>query len=238
MTASSLDDGNYDVQFSIRVPKALADQINARAEREGIKPSAWIRNAIARTIENKDQAAAEDIRAPLLRILQQDEAVRSIIREITQTAKTSTRPADEIQKELTAALEDREKLYERINALDHLFQDLRARRIRINRHLADITSEQKKALSDFMQTPENRDYIQRLDELTVELSRMKSELEAVTMKYEDVGAERAELRDKLAFSEARVFQVQEEMRSHQNKGLFNENMRRITRRKKLEEDMK
>ena len=30
MTMPSLDDGNYDVQFSIRVPKALADEINAK----------------------------------------------------------------------------------------------------------------------------------------------------------------------------------------------------------------
>lgn len=238
MTTPSIDDGNYDVQFSIRVPKSLADEINARAEREGIKPSAWIRNAISRTIENKDQAVAEDIRVPLMRILQQDEAVRSIIREITQTEKAPVRSAEEIQRGLDNAIREREHIYMKINETDHHRQELRTRRVHLKKRFADTSAAQKKALSDFMQNPEDRAYIQELDKLTVELNNLKEELNVSSLHYEETAKERDQLRDKLTYSEARVFQFQEEMRSLHNKGQFNENLRRINQRKKREEDMK
>ena len=79
---NSNDDEACDVQFSMRVPKSLADEIFARAEREGMKPSTWIRNAISKTIADKDTAGADDIRSSLILLLNNDQTVRDIIRKI------------------------------------------------------------------------------------------------------------------------------------------------------------
>lgn len=211
MTTPSLDDGNYDVQFSIRVPKALADEINARAEREGIKPSTWIRNAIAYTIKDKDQSAAEDIRTPLLRILQQDEAVRSIIREIISVEQAPARPRETVIKALDNASRERSKTEFRCRDIEHTISLLNTRFDGQTNKVKLLAEKQKEALTDFLQNPQDRELISALDKLAAHLAREK---EVMQTMQEELSEERIRYevqKNLLAATEAQVIQLQEEL---------------------------
>jgi len=77
------DDTPCDVQFSIRVPQNLADEIFKRSTSLGIKPSAWIRKAISGYIASTGRTEKETTRQNLLTLLRQDSEIRKAIREIT-----------------------------------------------------------------------------------------------------------------------------------------------------------
>jgi len=210
MTTPSIDDGNYDVQFSIRVPKALADEINARAEREGIKPSAWIRNAISRTIENKDKSLAEELRIPLIRLIQEDETIRTLIRELTRAEEKPSRPDREIEKELENALKARDKAVMRVRDIEHTQHLLTARQADMKKELEQVSSRQKAVLSEYMQKPDERSLIHELDKLTVMTSNLKDRIEAGDAEIDSVIHKLQEYRDELALAEAKVLSIQVE----------------------------
>ena len=211
MTPPSLDDGNYDVQFSIRVPKALADEINARADREGIKPSAWIRNAISRTIENKDKSLAEELRTPLIRLIQEDETIRTLIRELTRAEEKPSRPDSEIEKELENALKARDKAVMRVRDIEHTHHLITARQADMKKELERVSSRQKAVLSEYMQKPEERSLVHELEKLTVMISNLKERIEAGDEELNSVIHHLQERRDELTVAEAKVVSVQEEL---------------------------
>ena len=211
MTSLSIDDGNYDVQFSIRVPKSLADEINARAEREGIKPSAWIRNAISRTIENKDKSLAEELRTPLIRLIQEDETIRTLIRELTRAEEKPSRPDSEIEKELENALKARDKAVMRVRDIEHTHHLITARQADMKKELERISIRQKAVLSEYIQRPDERPLIHELEKLTVTLASLKERIEVGDAELESVIHDLQVQRDELALAEAKVVSVQEEL---------------------------
>lgn len=211
MTSLSIDDGNYDVQFSIRVPKALADEINARAEREGIKPSTWIRNALARTIENKDKSLAEELRAPLIRLIQEDETIRTLIRDLIQVEERPARTGREIEKELEDALKARDKAVMRVRDIEHTHRLTKSRQADMKKELERISSRQKAVLSEYMQKPEERSLVHELEKLTVTLASLKERIAVGDAELESVIHDLQEQRDELALAEAKVVSVQEEL---------------------------
>ena len=211
MTTPSIDDGNYDVQFSIRVPKALADEINSRAEREGIKPSTWIRNALARTIENKDKSLAEELRAPLIRLIQEDETIRTLIRDLIQVEERPARTGREIEKELEDALKARDKAVMRVRDIEHTHRLTKSRQADMKKELERISSRQKAVLSEYMQKPEERSLVHELEKLTVTLASLKERIEVGDVELESVIHDLQVQRDELALAEAKVVSVQEEL---------------------------
>ena len=211
MTPPTVDDGNYDVQFSIRVPKALADEINARAEREGIKPSTWIRNALARTIENKDKSLAEELRAPLIRLIQEDETIRTLIRDLIQVEERPARTGREIEKELEDALKARDKAVMRVRDIEHTHRLTKSRQADMKKELERISSRQKAVLSEYMQKPEERSLVHELEKLTVTLASLKERIAVGDAELESVIHDLQEQRDELALAEAKVVSVQEEL---------------------------
>lgn len=211
MTPPTVDDGNYDVQFSIRVPKALADEINARAEREGIKPSTWIRNALARTIENKDKSLAEELRAPLIRLIQEDETIRTLIRDLIQVEERPARAGREIEKELEDALKARDKAVMRVRDIEHTHRLIKSRQADMKKELERISSRQKAVLSEYMQKPEERSLVHELEKLTVTLASLKERIAVGDEELESVIHDLQEQRDELALAEAKVVSVQEEL---------------------------
>jgi hypothetical protein len=211
MTTLSIDDGNYDVQFSIRVPKALADEINTRAEREGIKPSTWIRNALARTIENKDKSLAEELRAPLIRLIQEDETIRTLIRDLIQVEERPARTGREIEKELEDALKARDKAVMRVRDIEHTHRLIKSRQADMKKELERISSRQKAVLSEYMQKPEERSLVHELEKLTVTLASLKERIAVGDEELESVIHDLQEQRDELALAEAKVVSVQEEL---------------------------
>ena len=211
MTPPTVDDGNYDVQFSIRVPKALADEINSRAEREGIKPSTWIRNALARTIENKDKSLAEELRAPLIRLIQEDETIRTLIRDLIQVEERPARTGREIEKELEDALKARDKAVMRVRDIEHTHHLITARQADMKKELERVSSRQKAVLSEYMQKPEERSLVHELEKLTVTLASLKERIEVGDAELESVIHDLQVQRDELALAEAKVVSVQEEL---------------------------
>ena len=211
MTTPSIDDGNYDIQFSIRVPKALADEINARADREGIKPSTWIRNAITYTIKDKDQSAAEDIRTPLLRILQQDEAVRSTIREIVSAEQNPARPREDIRKELENASRERSKTEFRCRDIEHTISLLKSRADEQTNKVELLTAKQKKALTDFLQNPEDRELISELDKLAAQIAKEKGVMKNMQIQLSDEHLRHEQQKNLLIAADAQVTMLQEEL---------------------------
>ena len=211
MTPPTVDDGNYDVQFSIRVPKVLADEINARAEREGIKPSTWIRNALARTIENKDKSLAEELRAPLIRLIQEDETIRTLIRDLIQVEERPARTGREIEKELEDALKARDKAVMRVRDIEHTHRLTKSRQADMKKELERISSRQKAVLSEYIQRPDERPLIHELEKLTVTLASLKERIEVGDAELESVIHDLQVQRDELALAEAKVVSVQEEL---------------------------
>ena len=211
MTPPTVDDGNYDVQFSIRVPKALADEINSRAEREGIKPSTWIRNALARTIENKDKSLAEELRAPLIRLIQEDETIRTLIRDLIQVEERPARTGREIEKELEDALKARDKAVMRVRDIEHTHRLTKSRQADMKKELERISSRQKAVLSEYIQRPDERPLIHELEKLTVTLASLKERIEVGDAELESVIHDLQVQRDELARAEAKVVSVQEEL---------------------------
>lgn len=229
MTPPSLDDGNYDVQFSIRVPKALADEINARADREGIKPSAWIRNAISRTIENKDKSLAEELRTPLIRLIQEDETIRTLIRELTRAEEKPSRPDSEIEKELENALKARDKAVMRVRDIEHTHHLITARQADMKKELERVSSRQKAVLSEYMQKPEERSLVHELEKLTVMISNLKERIEAGDEELNSVIHHLQERRDELTVAEAKVVSIREEFATTFQKQIT-ENFRELRRK--------
>ena len=229
MTPASLDEGNYDVQFSIRVPKALADEINTRAEREGIKPSTWIRNAITYTIEDKDKNRAEDIRIPLLRILQQDETVRNLIREITRAEQTTARSIETVKEELAESQRRNRKLErslqdakQSLRLIDRQYSD----QVRVIEHLE---VQQKKLLATFVQDPSNRETLTHLDELAARIDAEKEKITSLKIQQTVAREEMILLEAKFVESNAEYMKLQEEFAA-QNTNELRARFNRINKR--------
>ena len=220
MTMPAPDDKNYDVQFSIRVPKSLADEINARAEREGIRPSTWIRNAIAYTIEDKDKTRADDIRTPLLHILQKDEEVRAIIREIILSEQKPARNINTVKEELSEIQNRKQQLEEALQdtrqKLRHTERLLREQK----RVITHLEMQQKKLLGSFLQNPGDRNAITSLDQIAASIDKEKENFSALTAQLNALQEETAKYEALCLESNASYLKLREEMNAQ------NENERR------------
>lgn len=229
MTPASIDEGNYDVQFSIRVPKSLADEINTRAEREGIKPSTWIRNAIAYTIEDKDKTRAEDIRIPLLRILQQDETVRNLIREITRAEQTPARSIETVKEELAETQRRNRKCEQALHDSQQTTRLIERQLAEQERALNHLDVQQKKLLSAFLQDPNNRETLTRLDEVAARLTAEKEKYQALSVQLTAAREETIKYEAKFLETNTAYMKLREELAAQSNSEL-RERFNRINKR--------
>ena len=68
-----------NVQFSLRVTQSMADEINAQAEKDGVKPATWIRKAIAFALSNMDENQSNLSRQTLLELIQSDSEIEEAL---------------------------------------------------------------------------------------------------------------------------------------------------------------
>ena len=68
-----------NVQFSLRVTQSMADEINAQAEKDGVKPATWIRKAIAFALSNMDENQNNLSRQALLELIQSDSKIEEAL---------------------------------------------------------------------------------------------------------------------------------------------------------------
>ena len=105
-----------DVQFSLRVPKSMAEEIAARAAAEGIKPASWIRKTLLSAINDGSSQKQQLIKADLLKLLEKDADVQELIRKIADGKdldKESEKRVKRQRKEYEARLDDFEKMRKR-----------------------------------------------------------------------------------------------------------------------------
>ena len=72
---------NQGVQFSFRLEKELSDRIAARADDEGVKPSAWVRKALAFALENMIEEKETVNKSALVEMLENDTDFQDILFE-------------------------------------------------------------------------------------------------------------------------------------------------------------
>lgn len=104
-----------DVQFSLRVPKSMAEEIAARAAAEGIKPASWIRKTLSNAINGSTTQMQQVTKSDLIRLLEKDPEVKELIRKIASgdTDKEAEKRNKRMKKEAEARLDDFEKMRKR-----------------------------------------------------------------------------------------------------------------------------
>ena len=105
-----------DVQFSLRVPKSMAEEISARAAAEGIKPASWIRKTLSNAINGSTTQMQQVTKADLIRLMENDAEVQVLIRRIASEKnadKENEKRIKRMKKETEARLDDFEKMRKR-----------------------------------------------------------------------------------------------------------------------------
>lgn len=104
-----------DVQFSLRVPKSMAEEIAARAAAEGIKPASWIRKTLSNAINGSTTQMQQVTKSDLIRLLEKDPEVQELIRKIASgdADKETEKRNKRMKKEAEARLDDFEKMRKR-----------------------------------------------------------------------------------------------------------------------------
>ena len=144
MSIDSPEYKNYDVQYSIRLPQDLADEINARAERDGVKPSTWIRNSLAKLIQMKDTENAGNIKAAVMYLLSTDKDVQKQIRLLIGENSEKGSRISKVESTLTefTALSDQEIILKRkMEELEIDISDLQNKLCLLGDKLREITEK-------------------------------------------------------------------------------------------------
>ena len=158
----------------------------------------------------KDKNRAEDIRIPLLRILQQDETVRNLIREITRAEQTPARSIETVKEELAESQRRNRKLErslqdakQSLRLIDRQYSD----QVRVIEHLE---VQQKKLLATFVQDPSNRETLTHLDELAARIDAEKEKINTLSIQQTVAREEMIILEAKFVESNAEYMKLQEE----------------------------
>lgn len=77
--ATAFPEEPCNVQFSLRVTQSMADEINAQAEKDGVKPATWIRKAIAFALSNMDENQSNLSRQAILELIQSDSEIEEAL---------------------------------------------------------------------------------------------------------------------------------------------------------------
>lgn len=141
--ATQNDDAVCDVQFSLRVPKSMADEISARSQADGMKPASWIRKAISAAIISMDEKVLNSSKSDLLKLLENDKDVQNAILKIAGIKET-----------------DRDKMKE----MEGRFK--RLRKITENK-LDDLTKQKKSIQKDILSAEKE------INSLTADLEKLR-----------------------------------------------------------------
>ena len=138
---------NYDVQYSIRLPQDLADEINARAEQNGVKPSTWIRNSLAKIIRERDEENANSIKTAVMYLLTADKDVQKQIRllagEIRENGSRMSN-AEAALREFTALTDQETTLQREAGEMESEFVKLEEQMTSLEFSLAELKMKREK----------------------------------------------------------------------------------------------
>ena len=184
MSTDSPEYKNYDVQYSIRLPQDLADEINARAEHDGVKPSTWIRNTLAKTIKTKDAKNAGNIKTAVLYLLTTDKDVQKQIRLLSRDIREKGSRMSEIESTLTefTALSDQEIILER--KMEELNMDISELQNKLSSH-GDILRDIEEKKYNLTVAFRNSDGAENLRSIIEEFNNKEGEIrnEMFSMKH-------------------------------------------------------
>lgn len=168
--ATQNDDAVCDVQFSLRVPKSMAEEVTSRAQAEGIKPASWIRKAISKAIIDGDTAASASFKGDLLKFLEEDKDVQAAVFNIT-------------------ALKDSDR--ERMREMENRFK--RLRKVSENR-LTELIKQRKSILKDQASVEKQiTSLISEIDKLHLAATGTDADIKRLNTAAEELKTRRGQL---------------------------------------------
>ena len=182
MSIDSPEYKNYDVQYSIRLPQDLADEINARAERDGVKPSTWIRNSLVKLIQMKDTENAGNIKAAVMYLLSTDKDVQKQIRLLIGESSEKGGRMSKIESTLTefTAINDQEIILKRkLEGLRIDISDLHNKMCWLGDELRDVTEKRLHLESAFGNSDDSENMHIILSDFQDKERRIRAESERI-----------------------------------------------------------
>lgn len=190
--ATQNDDAVCDVQFSLRVPKSMADEISARSQAEGMKPASWIRKAISKAMIDMDKKILSSSKADLIKLIENDKDVQSAILKLTGL-KDSDR---EKMKEMDARFKRLRKVTE--NRLD----DLAKQKKSLQKDMTAAEKQISSLINDIdklhLAGSETEDDKKRTESYSAELKHKRDEFEVIQKSILSVEAETEKTKLELA----------------------------------------
>lgn len=194
--ATQSDKMTCDIQFSLRVPKSMADEITARAGAEGIKPASWIRRAISAAIISTDEKALKSLKSDLIKLIETDVDVQSAVLKIAcakDFEREKTKEAEYKFKRLRKMTESR---------IDELSKQKKSIQKDIDSKEKQMTSVANKISKYNPGTTETESDIRYIEHLRSELDDKRSETEALKARAAEIDAKVENAKAELAALEA------------------------------------
>lgn len=186
--AAQDDDKICDVQFSLRVPKTMAEKISVHAAAEGLKPASWIRRAISKAIVDSDAHITAVSKSTILKLLETDKEVQGAVRKVCAGNSYETEKFREIESKFKRLRKNTEnKLDELMSHRNHLEK----KSAQLNEKIFSIKNDIYK-LNSKETDPENKTLLNLKEKLTdseKKLSNIENEInhlneEIKNSKYE------------------------------------------------------
>ena len=199
MSTDSPEYKNYDVQYSIRLPQDLADEITARAECDGVKPSTWIRNSLAKIIRERDAETANSIKTAVLYLLTADKDIQKQVRLLAEECRENwsrRSKAESAMREFTALTDQELNLQREAEEREYTISQLKELLKDSERSIADI-SVKRKELEAVISASENAENPAASENLQTILIEFKERGEML-MKN------RFQIRERLGMEEERM----------------------------------
>ncbi len=173
--ATQNDDAVCDVQFSLRVPKSMAEEITAHAQSEGMKPASWIRKAISKAIIDGDSARSVALKSDLLRLLETDSEIKAAVMKLAGPKDTD--------RERMREMEGRFKRLRKVSEVR--LDDLLKQKKSLNKDMASTEKQIANLITEFdkLRLAGSSDAdLKRLDAVAGELKGRRDQYEVIKQR--------------------------------------------------------
>lgn len=169
-----------DVQFSLRVPSSIAEDIAQFAENDGMRPAAWIRRIILEEIRCRNENRVSVAKSELLSLLENDLELRDTISRLT---------APDL-----SAMQGMECQFARLRQVtERRLSALTARRRGLMAELAELDKDNRRIIEEMNALTslpsKNQEEAAHLQEVIVGLSARREMFSSLCASAEEIDAE-------------------------------------------------
>lgn len=169
--ATQKEPATCDVQFSLRVPSSMAEEIYAISAEEGMKPATWIRKIISKQILEIRNHTTPITRDALIHLIETDAEVQAALSRFAGVGGGSV-----------SAMQEMEKRFERLRQVTEFHLDnLIARRDTMLPELLSLQGEIDTLLAEIntINSPKDAEEAARLSSAIKELSAKREKIAGV-----------------------------------------------------------